>query len=273
MAYAVELVGQETSEGENATGRQRWSVSGTESATIARALAWASAPVVFDGLLKQRAQLRELGGGEWEAEVFFGLTGQSGDANDISWSFEISKQSLHITHSVAHVESYVASGTAPDHKGAIGVRSDGNGQSVDGCDVSVPVFTWQEVHNVPAALVASYAWLQIMEGLVATINNAAFRIWGEGELLLLGVAGQHAKLAEKNVPITFRFASSKTKTGMTIGDITGVTKQGHDYLWVEYEQAEDATAIALTSRPKAVHVERVYDYGNFSQLGIGDPWS
>jgi len=52
-----------------------------------------------------------------------------------------------------------------------------------------------------------------------------------------------------------------------------VDKEGNDYLWIEYEPSEDATANALTNRPKAVHVERVYDYTDFSALGLPDPWS
>ncbi len=40
-------------------------------------------------------------------------------------------------------------------------------------------------------------------------------------------------------------------------------------MWVRYEDSEDATAKALVKKPVAVYVEKVYEYGDFSGLGIG----
>lgn len=272
MSY-FELVGQETSEGKDPKGRQVWRVTDVSSATTARSVGWAAAPVVFDGLLKQEAHIVELGADQWDVEVTYGRIGAP-DVDNISWSFEIGTSQLHITQALAHVQSYVESGTPPDHKGAIGVVSDGlGGQKSEGCDVLVPVFTWEETHNLPAATVASTAWITSMEALVACINQSAWRIWAKGELLLLGISGSHAKTLDRLVPVTFKFASSRSKTNLTIGDITGVDKEGQHYLWIEYEVTEDTSANSLTNRPKAVHVERVYDYAAFSDLGIGDPWS
>jgi hypothetical protein len=270
---AFELVGQETTEGRQRRARQVWRVHDVAEAPTARSVAWAAAPVVFDGLLKQEAHIHELGNGQWDVEVNYGAIG-SPDPNHISWSFDIGTHSLHITQAKAHVQSYAAAGTPPDHKGAIGVVTDAaGGKKAEGCDVVTPIFTWEETHNLPAATVASSAWVEAMEAIVAHINETAFRIWAKGELLLLGISGHHASLVETAVPVTFKFASSRTKTGMTIGDITGVDKEGHHWAWIEYEEVEDGTAKALTARPLAVHIERVYDYAKFADLGIGDPWS
>lgn len=46
-------------------------------------------------------------------------------------------------------------------------------------------------------------------------------------------------------------------------------KEGWHYLWVRYEDDEDATARTLIKKPRAVYVEQVYYYGDFSLLGIG----
>jgi len=269
---AFELVGQETSEGQQPRGRQLWRITDVADATTARAVAWSAAPILCDGLLKQDAQIVELGGDQWDVDVTYGAIGSPDPAN-ISWAFDIGTQQLHITQALEHVQSYAASGTPPDHKGAIGVVHDGTGQRVEGCDVLIPVFTWEETHNLPAATIVTHTWVQAMEGLVAHINLNPFRVWAKGELLLLGISGQHAQLVDKHVPVTFKFASSRTKTGMTIGDIPGVDKEGHAFLWIEYEAADDTAADALTNRPKAVHIERVYEYADFAGLGIGDPWS
>ncbi|HQL55478.1 MAG TPA: hypothetical protein PLQ87_12285, partial [Phycisphaerae bacterium] len=68
---------------------------------------------------------------------------------------------------------------------------------------------------------------------------------------------------------TFRFAASPNVTNLTIGDITGINKKGWEYLWVRYADSEDTVAKALVKKPIAVYIERVYDDGNLSLLGIG----
>ena len=40
-------------------------------------------------------------------------------------------------------------------------------------------------------------------------------------------------------------------------------------MWVRYANAEDTTAKALIKKPVAVYIERVYESGDFSELGIG----
>ena len=59
------------------------------------------------------------------------------------------------------------------------------------------------------------------------------------------------------------------KTGLTVGDITDIDKKGWEYMWVRYADAEDATAKAIVKKPVAVYVEKVYEEGDFSGLGIG----
>jgi hypothetical protein len=268
MSVVIELVGQQL---EDQQGLLVYQVHDVADAVTARALVNGLAPAIWSSLIKQDVRIRERGGGVWEGDVPYG-TLERPEAGSVSWSFEIGTHTLHITQALEHVHSYVASGVAPDHKGAIGVRHDGNGQSVEGVDIYVPVFTWEETHYFDAAVVATHSWIQTHESLVATINQAPFRVWGKGELLLLGVSG--AKRADQAVPVTYRFASSKTKTNMTVGDITGISKEGHHYLWIEYEPVAQTSSKTLTSRPRAVHVERVYDYADWAaNLPLPDPWS
>lgn len=40
------------------------------------------------------------------------------------------------------------------------------------------------------------------------------------------------------------------------------------YLWVRYANSVDDTAKALVKKPIATYVERVYEYGDFSLMGI-----
>lgn len=270
MAYSVELVGQKIKKGKSPSGSSRWEVYGTDSKELAYSLIHAASPAIWSGLVKQNIDVDEVGNGEWKGLVQYGVM-EMGEEGDTTWSFEVGTESFHITHGLDHVNSYVEAGTAPDHKGAIGVRKDGSGVTIEGCDILIPTFHWDETYYAAYETVASHSFITLLENTVGKINSATWRIWAKGELLLLGVSG--SKRGEEPVALTYSFASSRTKTDLTIGDITGVTKEGNDYLWIEYEKKEDNTANALTARPIAVHVERVYDYANFADLGLPDPWS
>ena len=64
-------------------------------------------------------------------------------------------------------------------------------------------------------------------------------------------------------------SASPNQTGLTVGDITNIDKKGWEYLWVYFEDKEDSAAKMLVKRPIAVYVEKVYEDGDFSQLGAG----
>jgi len=51
--------------------------------------------------------------------------------------------------------------------------------------------------------------------------------------------------------------------------ITGIAKYGWDYLWVEYAPELDDDSKRLIMRPIAAHAEQVYEWSDFSELGIG----
>ena len=69
--------------------------------------------------------------------------------------------------------------------------------------------------------------------------------------------------------ITFRFAGSPNRSGLSVGPIGNIAKKGWEYLWVRYADAEDAASHSLVKAPLAAYVEKVYEEGDFSDLGIG----
>jgi len=99
------------------------------------------------------------------------------------------------------------------------------------------------------------------------VNNAPFKGCAAGECLFLGASG--SKRGDGDWEIGFKFAASPNKTNLTVGDITVPAKKGWEYLWVRYEDKEDANAKILVKRPLSAHVEKVYHDGDLSQLGIG----
>lgn len=251
------------------SGLRKYVVLDVAEAATARGLVNALAPAIWNSLIKQDVKLTELGGGQWEGEVPYG-TPERGEQGDIAWSFNIATQSVKITQALEHIHTYPDGGDP--HKGAIGVRDDGNGRTLEGCQVSVPYLTWDEEHWYPAAIVATHSFITTLENLAASCNEKAWRIWQKGELLILGMNTMGSKNCGSDVGIKFRFASSRTKMNQTFGDITGVTKRGHEYLWLEYEEAEvDGIAV---QKPVRAHIERVYEYEDWDNLlPLPDPWS
>ena len=182
------------------------------------------------------------------------------ETGDSSFSFDTGGGSQHITQSLSTVNRYAPTGqTAPNFKGAIGVTHD----SVEGVDISVPVYNFSETHYIADGDVDKAAYF----ALTGKTNNAAFKGCAAGEVLCLGVSG--SKRGGGDWEITFRFAASPNKTSLTIGSITGIDKKGWEFLWVRYADTEDTAAKTIVKQPIAVYIEKVYEEGSFASLGIG----
>jgi hypothetical protein len=205
-----------------------------------------------------------LGDKAWQVTISYEKGGAEDGTEPLkrARSFDTTGGTQHLTQ--AYAESRFGAG-APDQKKAIGVDSNG----VNGVDVVVPQLQWQESYDVPNAYVTS-AWIRGVAGVTGTTNNASFRGFEAGEVLFVGCSGSQEWDDQKGRgpwSLSFRFVASKNVTGETIGDITGVAKKGHEYLWVRYEDAVDSST--LLKKPKAVYVNQVYRPADFSALGIG----
>jgi hypothetical protein len=215
-------------------------------------------------LMAESYSVSFLGDNAWQVTINYSKDGaEDGEAPlKRARSFDTTGGTQHMTQ--ANAESRYGA-NAPDQKKAIGVDSNG----VNGVDVVVPQLQWQESYDVPNAYVTS-GWIRGVAGVTGTTNNAAFRGFEAGEVLFVGCSGSQEWDDQKGRgpwSLSFRFVASKNVTGETIGDITGVAKKGHEYLWVRYEDAVDSNV--LLKKPKAVYVNKVYKESDFSALGIG----
>jgi hypothetical protein len=236
----------------------RYIVTGTDSDTAVADAVLAEAPVTFGALRRVGMSAEPLGGGIWDVTVPYETRKES------QYAFETGGATAHITQSLQTVARYAASGaTAPDFQGAIGV----NGDTVDGVDVTVPVFNFTETVRVPGANVTGSYKLALF-ACTGKTNNATFRGFAAGEVLFLGASG--TKTGVDDWEIAFRFAASPNVTNLAIGGgITVASKKGWEYLWVRFADADDTAAKTLVKRPAAAYVERVYESANFSTLGLG----
>jgi hypothetical protein len=226
--------------------------------------------------------LEYLGDKAWQLEVAYSKEGAEDDEQreplKRSRSFDTGGATQHITQGVPDPIFPVGEhrfGTtalaAPNMFGAIGV----DGDSVQGVDIIVPQLTWTESYDVPAIYVTT-AYIKSLSSLTGTVNNAAFRGFQAGEVLFTGASGSQQWDEDKGDgpwSLSYKFVASanqgegKTLPAITIGDIEGIEKDGHDYLWVRYEDAVSSNV--LLKRPKFVYVNKVYRRANFQALGIG----
>ena len=190
------------------------------------------------------------------------------ETGDSTFSFDTGGGTQHITQSLTTIGSYSADGPAPDFKGAVGVTHD----NVEGVDITIPVYNFSETHYVPAANVTN-AYKGALFNLTGKVNNGSFRGLAAGECLFLGASGSR-RVPESDPSggdweITFRFAGSPNRTGISVGPIAGIAKKGWEYLWVRYADVEDTASNTLVKQPIAAYVEKGYEDGNFAALGIG----
>lgn len=229
---------------------------------------WVS-PAGFS-LLRREPKLKEItagGGVIYEAEVPYTSPSLIGfpdpaPAGSIEYGFDVTLTSQNIKQSLATVNSY---GTdPPDHKQLINVKPDG---TVEGVDIQIPQASFTLTYKADGTTFTE-AYEDLVESLVGTVCNHTFRGRAAGELMLVGARGSVSLTTSLTSSITFQFARSKNVTGLTIGDITGIAKNGWDLLWVYHEHEVDATAQKLIQSPRAVYVEQVYPYASWTGLGL-----
>jgi hypothetical protein len=235
-------------------------VEGTESDLAVKTLVEATIPAIYAGLVYQEYRIYHRGGGLWDVSVRYGSREQN-EVGTSNFSFETGGGTQHITQSLETLQKKAPPDiTAPDFQGAIGVTGD----AIEGTDIVVPVYTFTETHYIANSAVTG-AYKAALFALTGRVNGATFRGFEAGEVLFLGASG--SKRGAEDWEITFRFAASPNVTGIEIGEITGIDKRGWDYLWVRY--VDDEHADTLVKRPASAYVERVYEDGDFSNLGIG----
>ncbi len=264
---------REWSQGDESAVTLSYTIRGTDNDVTARDALVAFAPSTHDSLPQDEVTMEciwadtENSDGEWRGEVKYATVAPP-EVGESTFSFDTGGGTQHITQSIETLDDYVAAGTAPDFKGAIGVTHD----SVEGVDITVPAYSFSETHILSDATVTS-AYKGWLFRLTGTTNVAVFRGLAIGECLFLGASGTQRGNGDWEITFTFAASANRTAAGhlgsITIGDITGIEKQGWDYMWVRYEDKEDPITKTIVKQPAAVYVEQVYYADDFSELGIG----
>jgi len=270
MATLTEKIdSREWTEADKSSVTFHYILDGTADDLTAKSLLLGSTPTWYNGLRRDECTLEPIfvdtvsGTGKWECRVrYVSPEYTPPEVGESSFAFDTGGGTQHITQSLGTVGSYAASGTAPNFGGAIGVTHD----NVEGVDITVPVYNFSETHYLADATVTP-SYRGTLFNLTGKVNNGSFKGLAAGECLFLGASG--SKRGEDDWEITYRFAASPNRTGISVGPITVASKKGWEYLWVRYADEEDSGSNTLVKKPIAAYVERVYEEGNFAALGIG----
>jgi hypothetical protein len=280
MAITVqEKYGRSSTEGESPTTSLKYIIKGTDDETEAKNALKAQSPTTHDGLYRKNWKTTENGPGLFDGEVTYGIRSntfdqRSGETPPTVRSFDTIGGSLHIKQSIETLNVYYSpalpSNLTLDYKGAIGFKLDGTKATIEGCNIVSPIHQFSETHYFAAESV-DFEYIRNIRDLTGHVNRDTFRDFAPYEVLFMGASGILRN--EDQWEINYKFASQynntiEAGTDLTIGDITGIEKNGWDYLWVDYVLKKDVIANALIEVPRAVFIEKVYFWGNFDLLRI-----
>lgn len=263
---------------------------GSDVEPVLRAAVIAKAPAVFGGmpLLSIRPVEEKNGPGVWFATAVYGLSDAQQGANPVApppppgvpappappppptedtaigtnYAFQWAAPAGRFTQSKETVDTVAPAGVvAPDFKRAIGVQPDG---SVEGVDLP----SWPEAISVTAAVPQfTLKYLKACRRLAGKTNHATFMGHTFGDLLYLGGSAQPREGG--GFTVTHRFAQASTEIvdedALADGFPSFIVPPFH-YVWVWYTAKEDAGR--TVQQPTAAYVERLYDEGDFSALGL-----
>ena len=153
--------------------------------------------------------------------------------------------------------------TAVDYEGAIGVKKNGDQIEVEGVDVPIPSYSFTLKCRFPASYFTMDRRNQIYLCSIAPVNIASFYGFEACEVLFKGSSGG-LKTGDDFGDIDFKFECSPNLTGLSVGDISGISKSGWDYVDVTREVATGSNT--LIPKATAVYVHRLFNTSDFSSL-------
>lgn len=239
----------------------RYVATGESSDQYVRAFARQYAPAIITtaegNLYQQDAEVTPRSKFIYHVRVPYGPVEKV--AGSLTWGSSCTAGTVHIQAGISHVARFPAG--AIDRKGLINV----DGDEVLGADIMIPVSQrWIEfVHPMG---VVTWSFANRMDDLVGCVNSTAFMGRAAGEILFLGYNASDG--SNKEASVRYDVAISKNRAGFQLADIAGVTKDGHDLLWMSYVQ--NAGGAQPGRKVKAVYVERVYQRVDLAaELGFG----
>lgn len=269
----VELIEESGQSGEGDFVRRQYFARGYASSVLAMAAVASTAPATIGSLELSRIGAAEqvedgylcdaewLEPGEKEQRSKVPL-----ETDETQINFEIGTQPVKVFVPISPHDVYThASATAPADSDRWLIGDQGDGERPEGAEVFEPTASFSITKAVPDSEVNQTFRNALLE-LVGTTNNATFYGWAAGSLLFMGATG--SKRGANDWEITFRFSARKNQTGLTISEITGIDKEGWQYLWPRYRLKDDGTAKIVSNVVEHIVVSTVFRSGDFAALDL-----
>lgn len=218
----------------------------------------------YDGLVLSNIERERVGPEEWRFTCNYDSF--TPDIGGYTMSVDTTGGQLLQTYAYNQT-SFAATGeTATDYGNALDVQE----KKPQGVQRVIPALKY----NVRAKIATEY-----LGGSVIAYSKLIYRLTGftnlspmfggefaRGELLFIGASGE---LVGENPELTFTFLASENVTDLTVGEIEGITKKGHEYLWFDFKPGKDSATNRSTSQVRAAYVGQVYGEADLTQLQIG----
>lgn len=238
-----------------------YNVKGAANELAATAEMLAAYPVLYGGLVRRDWNLTYVGSNCWSGDITY-TPFVPPSVGDETYGGTTSGGTVHITHALAQTK-YPES--AADHKGAIGLVSDGtNGYKIEGTDVEIPSLDFSVTKTLASGTIND-SWVGALYALSKRVNSVPWRGYAAGEILFRGAdfSGGNNGTQEQ---VTFNFSASPNLMSFSVGTITGINKLGWEHMEVNYAETVDGNQASVA--PTAVYVSQIYYTADLALLGV-----
>ena len=218
----------------------------------------------YDGLILNSIERERIGQQEWRFTCNYDSV--TPDIGGYTISIDTTGGQILQTYGYEQT-AYAAPGeTATDFGTALDVQ-DGKPQGVQRI---IPALKYQVRAKIATEYLgaSAIAYSKLIYQMTGFTNSTPM-FGGEfavGELLFIGASGE---LVAENPQLTFTFLASENVNGLTIGDVTGISKKGHDFLWFDFKKSKDTGSSRVATTVRSAYVGKVYSAADLTALSIG----
>jgi hypothetical protein len=251
---------------DNDSWEMEYNVEGTTDGITARLELLLQTPPFFDGLPRWEVRCDYQGGLLWYGTVTYKTPPNNNTNGSQGWDYEsdIGGASEKIYQSIA-TRRYPSS--AVDYGGAIGVKRSHDDIDIEGADIYVPTKSFSIKGQVDPTYFSADYEAAIFLVAANPVNSTAFLGYQAGELLFRGSTGSYKAGADYGER-TWKFDASPNRQNLSVGSVSGITKNGWELVDVDYKTVKDDDKKILKKTVSGVYVHQVYFTGSFSALRI-----
>lgn len=162
----------------------------------------------------------------------------------------------------------VISGGAPPSNGVLTASRSGNGIQPLGVTIEPPPVNMGKQAVVAIGSVTA-AWVNTVSTLIGHVNSVAIGPHAAGEIMLVLVTVQ--QLDDDSALVKVGWNHKENVTNDSRGSITGITYNGHHYVWETHRPIPNRDGGVLVLEPQYVYVNEVWPTADITAIGVSPP--